>query len=121
MTTTWRSTPRSTRRSSDKVGLTSRWVQQWAEAVQQGASCELQKNTLVSPLHDTLKQHPPDDYHACGYFFKPDQHTGDMAAMIALLQKTGVRVYRLDTPVAVNGYHEYGNSPTRSPRRASTA
>ena len=29
--------------------------------------------------------------------------------MIELLQKTGVRVYTLDTPVAVNGYHEFGN------------
>ena len=91
----------------DKVGVTSRWVQQWAEAVGQGASCKLQENKLVSPLHDTIKQQP--DYDVCGYFFKPDQHTGDLAAMIELLQKTGVRVYRLDTPVAVNGYHEYGN------------
>jgi hypothetical protein len=96
----------------DKVNLTTRWVQQWSEAVDQGQRCALQKNTLVSPLHDTLKQDPPDSYQVCGYFFKPDQHTGDMAAMIELLQKTGVRVYRLDTPVAVNGYHEYGNSPT---------
>jgi len=46
----------------------------------------------------------------CGYFFKPDQHTGDLQAMLDLLMKTGVRVYKLDTPVAVNGYHQYGNS-----------
>ncbi len=46
----------------------------------------------------------------CGYFFKPDQHTGDLQAMIDLLMKTGVRVYTLNTPVAVNGYHQFGNS-----------
>jgi hypothetical protein len=95
----------------DKVGVTSRWVAQWKEAVDQGAACKLQGNTLVSPLHDTLKQQP--DYDVCGYFFKPDQHTGDTAALIDTLQGVGVRVYRLDTPVAVNGYHEFGNGDTK--------
>ena len=90
----------------DKVAVTSRWVEQWKEAVDQGAACKLQENKLVSPLHDTIKQQP--DYDVCGYFFKPDQHTGDLAALIENLQRVGVRVYRLDTPVAVNGYHEYG-------------
>jgi hypothetical protein len=90
----------------DKVGITSRWVQQWKEAVDQGANCKLQDNSLVSPLHDTIKQQP--DYPVCGYFFKPDQHTGDTAALIDTLQGVGVRVFKLDTPVAVNGYHEYG-------------
>ena len=92
----------------DKVSITSRWVAQWKEAVDQGANCQLQPNTLVSPLHDTIKQQPQGN--VCGYFFKPDQHTGDTAAMIDLLQSIGVRVFRLDTPVAVNGYHEFGNS-----------
>ena len=92
--------------SNDKVNILSNWVRQWGEAIQQGASCKLQQNTLVSPLHDTIKQQP--DTTVCGYFFKPDEHTGDLAAMIDLLQKTGVRVFRLDTPVAVNGMHEYG-------------
>jgi hypothetical protein len=95
----------------DKIAVTTGWVRQWAEAVQQGESCALQPNKLVSPLHDTIKQQPADDYDVCGYFFKPDQHTGDLAAMIELLQRTGVRVWQLNTPVAVNGYHEYGNGP----------
>ena len=60
--------------------------------------------------------------NVCGYFFKPDQHTGDTAALIDLLQGVGVRVFRLDTPVAVNGYHEFGNSGATGDRRtASTA
>ena len=91
----------------DKTAVTSGWVEQWKEAVEQGADCKLQENTLVSPLHDTLKQERPD-YNVCGYFFKPDQHTGDLAALVENLQRVGVRIYRLDTPVAVNGYHEYG-------------
>lgn len=91
----------------DKVAVTSRWVRQWKEAVDQGYNCKLQENKLVSPLHDTIKQQP--DYDVCGYFFKPDQHTGDLAALLENLQRVGVRIYRLDTPVAVNGYHEFGN------------
>jgi hypothetical protein len=90
----------------DKTAVTTGWVEQWEEAVEQGANCKLQENTLVSPLHDTLKQNP--DYDVCAYFFKPEQHTGDLAALIENLQRVGVRVFRLDTPVAVNGYHEYG-------------
>ena len=101
--------------SDDKVNILSDWVRQWGEAIDQGQACALQKNTLVSPLHDTIKQEVSPKYNVCGYFFKPDQHTGDMAAMIELLQKTGVRVYKLDTPVAVNGYHEYGDGTHLDP------
>ena len=103
----------------DKVGVTSRWVQQWSEAVGQGSNCQLQENKLVSPLHDTIKQQPALDYTVCGYFFKPDQRTGDLAAMLKLLQRTGVRVYRMDTPVAVNGYHEYGEGTGGTAKPAS--
>jgi hypothetical protein len=90
----------------DKINILSDWVRQWGEAVQQGDACRLQENTLVSPLHDTIKQQP--DTKVCGYFFKPDQHSGDTAALLENLQRVGVRVFRLDTPVAVNGLHVYG-------------
>lgn len=94
--------------SDDKVNLLSNWVRQWGEAVQQGEQCALQPNKLVSPLHDTIKQQPKGS--VCGYFFKPGQHTADTAALLKHLQSTGVKVFTLDTPVAVNGYHEYGNT-----------
>jgi hypothetical protein len=94
--------------SDDKNNILSNWVRQWGEAIAQGQACQLQPNKLVSPLHDTIKQQPKGN--VCGYFFKPDQHTGDLQAMLDLLMKTGVRVYTLNTPVAVNGYHQYGNS-----------
>jgi hypothetical protein len=94
--------------AQDKVRLTSDWVRQWGEAVQQGQQCALQPNKLVSPLHDTIKQQPKGT--VCGYFFKPGQHTADAAALLKHLQSTGVKVFTLDTPVAVNGYHEYGNT-----------
>ena len=85
------------------------WVRQWGEAVDQGQDCALQPNKLVSPLHDTIKQQPKGT--VCGYFFKPGQHTADTAALLQRpLQSTGVKVFTLDTPVAVNGYHEFGNS-----------
>ena len=94
--------------ANSKFSVLSNWVRQWGEAVQQGRNCQLQENKLVSPLHDTIEQQPQGTI--CGYFFKPTQHTGDMAALIDLLQRTGVRVWRLDTPVAVDGYHEYGKT-----------
>lgn len=96
--------------AESKVRIQSDWVRQWGEAVQQGQHCALQPNKLVSPLHDTIKQEVPAEATVCGYFFKPGQHTADTAALLKHLQSTGVKVYTLDTPVAVNGYHEYGNS-----------
>jgi hypothetical protein len=90
----------------NKFSILSDWVRQWGEAIDQGARCEYQENSIVSPLHDHIEQQPQGK--VCGYFFNPNQHTGDTAALLDLLQRTGVRVWRLDTPVAVNGYHEYG-------------
>jgi hypothetical protein len=102
--------------SNDKVNILSNWVRQWGEAIGQGQACALQKNTLVSPLHDTIKQEVSPEYKVCGYFFRPDQHTGDLQAMLDLLMKTGVRVYKLDTPVAVNGYHQFGDGTSTNPQ-----
>ena len=58
------------------------------------------RNSLVSPLHDTIANLVPTTGGPCAYVFRPDQHSGDTAALLALLQRTGVRVWRLDTPVA---------------------
>ena len=55
--------------ANNKFTITSDWVRQWEEAIQQGRNCQLQENTLVSPLHDTIEQQPQGTI--CGYFFKP--------------------------------------------------
>ena len=93
----------------DKIAITSSWVEQWSEAVDQGAALRAAEEHAGQPAARHAQAEPGDDYDVCGYFFKPDQHTGDLAAMIENLQRVGVRVFRLDTPVAVNGYHEYGD------------
>ncbi len=95
---------------NDKVGILSRWVRQWPEAVAQGRACQLQPNKLVSPLHDTINQQP--DIDVCGYFFRPDAHTGDLARLLRALQEVGVKVYSLDSAVGVAGLHEYGKADT---------
>ena len=96
--------------SENKVRVTADWVRQWGEAVEQGQQCALQENKIVSPLHDRVNQEVPREAKVCGYFFKPGQHTADTAALLKHLQSTGVKVFTLDHPVAVNGYHEYGNT-----------
>ena len=98
--------------ANDKPALTRRWVEQWQEAVDQGARCELQDNVLVSPLHDKISQQPRGS--VCGYFYKPGLHTGDVAKLVGDLQSTGVNVYRLDRPVTVGGVHEFGPGATKS-------
>ena len=68
--------------AQNKVSILQGWVKQWQEAIDQGNACEMQGNKLVSPLHDTLKQQvpTPDQGGAvCGYFYKPGEHTGDVA------------------------------------------
>ena len=60
--------------ANSKVSILTSWVKQWGEAIQQGDDCQLQENTLVSPLHDHIEQQPQGTI--CGYFFKPESALG---------------------------------------------
>ena len=92
--------------ANEKKKLSEGWVEQWGEAAQQGAGCEVQKNVLVSPLHESITQQP--DVNICGYYFEPGNHAGDTAHIIKLLQDREVQVYKLDGPVTVSGAHDWG-------------
>ncbi|MDO8187070.1 M14 family zinc carboxypeptidase [Conexibacter sp. JD483] len=92
--------------SNDKVNLTRRWVEQWEEARQQGESCSLQENKLVSPLHESILQQPQGK--VCGYFYRPDLHEGDVARLMRALREVGVHIYTLDQDTASLGIHTYG-------------
>jgi hypothetical protein len=105
--------------ANDKVNTTRDWVRQWNDptidpttdqpigAVEQGRKCELQPNKLVSPLHDELAPIPPGQ-SVCGYFYRPDQHTGDVASLLKNLQEVGVKVFKLNSAVTLSGVKEYG-------------
>jgi hypothetical protein len=90
----------------NKASVLTGWVKQWAEAVRQGQNCDLEPNELVSPLAVELKQQPA--YDVCGYFFRPDKHEGDAAALIKHMQAQGVHVYRFEHDVNTNGVREFG-------------
>ncbi len=92
--------------SKDKRAIFADWLSQWEDARAQGRNCELEPNQLVSPLHDQITQQPRGK--VCGYFLRPDEHTGDIAALVRNLQEVGVDVYRFDGNTGVNGLHEYG-------------
>lgn len=98
--------------ADDKPALTSLWVRQWQEAVDQGARCELQANELVSPLHSQILQQPSGT--VCGYFYKPGLHSGDVARLVSDLQSTGVNVYRLDQDATVGGVRAFGAGGART-------
>ena len=97
--------------SNDKVELLTNWIGSWAQAVDQGARCALQENKLVSPVNlGGIQQQPRGS--VCGYFFKPDVHSGDAARVLNELIETGVEVYRLDAPVeGLEGVHVFGTAP----------
>ena len=90
----------------NKAAVLTGWVKQWAEAVRQGANCFLEPNELVSPLVEAIRRQP--DYNVCGYFFRPDRHEGDAAALIRHMQNQGVHVYRFEHDVNTNGVREFG-------------
>jgi hypothetical protein len=96
--------------ADDKPHILSGWVQQWQEAIDQGKACKLQENTLVSPLHDVLTQQP--NINVCGYFYRPDQHSGDVSMLLRDLTELGVHVYAIDRDTAVGGLHEFGHADT---------
>jgi hypothetical protein len=92
--------------SEEEEPLAEAWVKQWTEAAEQGSGCEVQPNVLVSPLHETIEQQPNIDI--CGYYFKPGNHSGDVAEVIKLLQDRSVHVYKLNSAVTVTGAHDWG-------------
>jgi hypothetical protein len=108
--------------AQNKVSILQKWVQQWQQAVDQGASCELQPNKLVSPLHDTITQQVPEggDAAVCGYFYKPGQHTGDVASLLKNLTEVGVHVYRFNQDTTMAGVREFGKTPTTETLPAGT-
>lgn len=101
-----------------KDSLVEGWIEQWQEAAEQGAQCDLQDNVLVSPLHETIEQQP--DIGICGYYFKPGNHSGDTAHVIELLRDRDVHVYRLDQSVQVEGAHDWGKATTTTTLPAGT-
>jgi hypothetical protein len=105
--------------ANDKIATTRAWVRQWQDAVQQGANCELQPNKLVSPLHDELTPVPADK-RVCGYFFRPGEHSGDVAKLLTEMQQVGVKVFRLNKDTALNGVKEYGKDATSATLPAGT-
>ncbi len=102
--------------AADKTPLMTDWVKQWAEAIDQGSACKLQDNTQVAPeaidLLDigqaTGDQDP--NTNVCGYYFLPNSHSGDLATTIKDLQRAGVNVYRLTSPLTIAGAHRFGNN-----------
>jgi hypothetical protein len=105
--------------ANDKIATTRAWVAQWQDAVQQGQNCELQPNKLVSPLHDELTPIPADK-RVCGYFFRPGEHSGDVAKLLTEMQQVGVKVFRINTDTQLSGVQEYGKTATTSTLPAGT-
>ena len=72
----------------NKPAILRGWVEQWADAVRPGPrAATSQPNELVSPLTEPLKQQP--NLRLCGYFFRPDRHEGDTAALLRLMHAPG--------------------------------
>ncbi len=101
--------------AAKKTELMDGWVKQWQEAVDQGATCKVQDNSQVSPPNidlfevgqSTIQQNP--NVNVCGYYFLPNQHSGDVASTIKELQLVDVNVYKLNAAVTVPGVHRFGN------------
>ena len=95
----------ATSRMKDKILNT--WVEQWYEAIQEGAEGALEPNQIVSPSHTVTWNVPQEKVY--GYFFKPNNHDGDVAKMVSVLQRAGVKVYRLNQDTDVEGLHLTGD------------
>src|SRR5262249_61436833 len=47
--------------------------------------------------------------NACGYYYLPNEHSGDVATTIKDLQRAGVNVYRLTAPLTIDGAHRFAH------------
>ncbi len=96
--------------SDDKDDIMADWSTQWEEARAQGENGELEENELVSPLTPTIIQEPNTEVH--GYYYLPNNHTGDTAKLIREMRETGVHVYRLDEAVTVPAAADFADGYT---------
>jgi len=111
--------------AQQKDALMQSWVAQWPEAVQQGAKCQVQDNTQVSPPaidqyeigQSTIDQEP--NTTVCGYYYLPGAHAGDVAQTIKDLESVGVDVYRLDKSLTVKAAHPFGDMDVNAPQGTS--
>jgi hypothetical protein len=94
--------------SRDKADIMSDWSAQWEEAKEQGEQGILPQNHLVSPLNPTIIDQPPTGPSVFGYYYLPNNHSGDTAKLMRELLVTGVHVYKLDSPVNVPAAHTFG-------------
>ena len=99
--------------SDEKDVIMAEWSEQWEEAREQGENGELQENRLVSPLTPTIIQEPNTDVF--GYYYLPDNHTGDTAKLIREMRETEVHVYRLDESVNVPAAHDFADGHAAPP------
>ena len=104
--------------SNDVNDLKDGWIKQWQEASNQGSNCQLQANSLVSPLHTTIEQQP--NIPICGYYMKPDSHSADNAAILQKLRARGVKVYKLTQETDVSGAKIFGTGKPTSAAPEST-
>jgi hypothetical protein len=104
--------------SDDKDDIMAEWSEQWEEAREQGENGDLQENRLVSPLTPTIIQEPNTDVF--GYYYLPNNHSGDTAKLIREMRETEVHVYRLDESVNVSAAHDFAD-PHAAPPSGSLA
>lgn len=90
-----------------KTKLLGAWVEQWYEAIEQGANGELEENQIVSPLR--VKRWDVPEQKVYGYYYLPNNHDGDVSKMLSVLQRAGVKVYRLNEDTPVTGKHTFGD------------
>ena len=107
--------------AAHKAELLKGWIAQWPEAVQQGQDCKQQGNRQVSPVvvavldgvGSTMDQDP--NIPACGFYYLPNAHSGDVATTLKDLQSVRVQVYKLNQAVTVPGVHRFGNFNQNAP------
>jgi Zinc carboxypeptidase len=93
--------------SDDKDDIMAEWAAQWGEAKEQGENGELEENELVSPLNPAILQEPNTDVF--GYYYLPNNHSGDTAKLIREMRETNVHVYRLDEAVTAPAAHNFAD------------
>ena len=101
--------------SQKRDELLTNWIKQWDEAKEQGEAGFLEPNQLVSPIHDEDDILPGSDPtgEIYGYFYVPDNHSGDASRLVNRLVETGVEAYTLDSPLEVDGYDTFGTTASQ--------
>jgi hypothetical protein len=109
-----------TKGALNKTAILNRWHGEWVKAQQQGVDGQLEPNEVNDPGNTVTRPVPTDKVRH--YFILANDPTkqSEVQRLVRRLQRSEVAVYRLNAPLSVPDFKEYGRTASATVLPAGT-